>query len=86
MHYIAIYDLDKTITRAATWTPFLVHAARAHAPWRLALLPIAAAGVLGYAAGLVGRGGLKCWAQRVMLGPRIDAQALDALARELAKP
>jgi len=37
---IAVYDLDRTITSLPTWTPFLLHAAKTIAPWRLALAPI----------------------------------------------
>ena len=29
MRRLAIYDMDKTITQRATWTPFLIHAALA---------------------------------------------------------
>ena len=32
---IAIYDLDRTLTRRATFTPFLLFAARKVASWRL---------------------------------------------------
>ncbi|HLL31270.1 MAG TPA: HAD-IB family hydrolase, partial [Allosphingosinicella sp.] len=31
---LAIYDMDRTITRRATYTPFLIHAATRLAPWR----------------------------------------------------
>ncbi len=40
MQRFAIYDLDKTITKRATFTPFLIHSARARAPFRLICLPI----------------------------------------------
>ena len=46
---LAIYDMDKTVTRRATFTPFLLHAARRLAPWRLLLLPAVAITGLGYA-------------------------------------
>ena len=36
---LAIYDLDKTITRRPTYTPFLLYAARTRGVWRLFLLP-----------------------------------------------
>ena len=29
---LAIYDMDRTITRRATYTPFLIHCARVAAP------------------------------------------------------
>ena len=42
MHRIAIYDMDRTITKVATFTPYLYHSARAFAPLRLLLVPLAA--------------------------------------------
>lgn len=82
---LAIYDMDKTITRGATWTPFLRHAAGRHARWRLALAPLAGAGVLAYAGGMTGRAGLKHWTQRVMLGRRLSRAQVDALAESFAE-
>ena len=40
MSDLAIYDLDRTVTRRATYTPFLLHCAVRRAPWRLLLLPV----------------------------------------------
>jgi HAD superfamily phosphoserine phosphatase-like hydrolase len=40
MQRFAIYDLDKTITKRATFTPFLIYSARTRAPFRLIYLPI----------------------------------------------
>jgi len=68
MHAIAIYDLDKTITHAPTWTAFLIASARAQKPWRLALLPLAGVATLGYALKLVDRARLKQITQRLLLG------------------
>ena len=39
----AIYDMDRTVTRHATYTPFLLHCALRRAPWRLLLLPFVVA-------------------------------------------
>jgi hypothetical protein len=47
MTELAIYDMDRTITRTGTYTPFLIHAARRLTPWRLALLPLAIIAMLG---------------------------------------
>ena len=33
----AIYDMDRTVTKRATYTPFLIHCALNRAPWRLGL-------------------------------------------------
>lgn len=84
MHRLAIWDMDRTLTRAPTWTPFLLHAARAQAPWRLALVPLAAAGTLPYAARLIDRARLKGWMQRVMLGGRLTPAAAQTAAASFA--
>ena len=38
MTELAIYDMDRTITRTGTFTPFMIHAAIRLAPWRLSAL------------------------------------------------
>jgi HAD superfamily hydrolase (TIGR01490 family) len=80
MHKLAIYDMDKTLTRAATWTPFLIHAARMRAPWRLALLPVAGLATLAYGAKLIDRSKLKQVTQRLMLGRATSPADMTALA------
>jgi len=55
---LAIYDMDRTITRRATYTPFLVHAASRLAPWRLALLPLVLLAMLAYVLKPIDRAGL----------------------------
>ncbi|WP_249276631.1 HAD family hydrolase [Sphingomonas baiyangensis] len=72
--------MDKTITRGPTWTRFLIAAARAHAPWRLALLPLAGAAALGHPLRLVDRAKLKGMTQRLMIGRHVS----DATMRDLA--
>ncbi|OYY91847.1 MAG: haloacid dehalogenase [Sphingomonas sp. 28-66-16] len=85
MNAIAIYDMDKTITRAPTWTPFLLHAAWRLAPWRLALLPIAGGAALAYAAGAIDRAGLKQLTQRLLIGEAADAGVLGRVADDFAR-
>lgn len=65
---LAIYDMDKTVTRKATFTPFLLHAARRLAPWRLLLLPAVAATGLLYAVRLVDRARLKELNYQLLVG------------------
>jgi HAD superfamily hydrolase (TIGR01490 family) len=80
---LAIYDMDKTITRAPTWTPFLWHSAGA---WRRALLPIAGVAAAGYGMRLMNRGRLKQVTQRLMLGRMTQegaARAADRFADRL---
>ena len=84
MQHLAIYDMDKTITRAPTWTPFLIHAARVRAPWRLALLPAAAVAGLGYALKLIDRARLKEITQRMMLGRALPPVEMQAVAEGFA--
>jgi HAD superfamily hydrolase (TIGR01490 family) len=84
MDRLAIYDMDKTITRKATWLPFLVHAAGTAAPLRLALLPIAGLMTLGYALKLYDRGRLKELTQGLMLGRRLPPDRLKTVADAFA--
>jgi Rrf2 family protein len=49
----AIYDMDRTVTRRATYTPFLIHCALRRAPWRLLLLPFVIVSMLAYVAKLM---------------------------------
>lgn len=81
---LAIYDMDKTITRWPTWTPFLVYAALSVAPWRLVLLPVAGLLTLAYAANAIDRARLKELTQAVMLGRSRSAAQMAAVARRFA--
>jgi HAD superfamily phosphoserine phosphatase-like hydrolase len=85
MRQLAIYDMDKTITAAPTWTRFLVHAARARAPWRLVLTPLVGAAGLGYLLKLVDRGSLKQVSQRLLLGHALADADLTAIAESFAR-
>ncbi len=81
---LAIYDMDKTITRKATFLPFLVYAVPRYAAWRIILSPIAAFAALGYAIKLFDRARLKEIVLGLMLGQRIDPKRLKALAQGFA--
>lgn len=85
MQRLAIYDMDKTITRAPTWAPFLLHAVLQRAPWRLALLPVVGAASMAYALGLLSRGGLKQVAQAAMVGGAVPVADVDRLAASFAE-
>lgn len=89
---LAIYDMDRTVTRYATYTPFLLHCAARRAPWRLLLIPFALLSMLAYAAKLIDRGRLKEINHRLLLGhnrhpselkPLIDSFAEATLARNV---
>jgi HAD superfamily hydrolase (TIGR01490 family) len=84
MRHLAIYDMDKTITAAPTWTRFLVHAARSRAPWRLALLPLVGVAGLGYLLKLIDRAELKQLSQRLLLGRALAPADLETVAETFA--
>jgi HAD superfamily hydrolase (TIGR01490 family) len=85
MTELAIYDMDRTITRTGTYTPFLIHAARRLTPWRLALLPLAIIAMLGYTAKLFDRKRLKEINQHLLLGPHIAPAELSRVTRSFAE-
>jgi HAD superfamily hydrolase (TIGR01490 family) len=81
---LAIYDMDKTITRRPTWTPFLAHAMRGRARWRMALLPAAGIAGLAYLVKAIDRAELKRATQRLLLGGALAGERLDALTAAFA--
>jgi HAD superfamily hydrolase (TIGR01490 family) len=82
MQRIAIYDLDRTLLRKPTFTPFLMFAARKTAPWRLLLLPVWIAAMIGYRMGLYGRKPLKQFGIRLFVGAEIAEEKATQLAQE----
>jgi len=84
MTELAIYDMDRTITRTGTFTPFMLHAARRLAPWRLIFAPAAALVALSYAAGLIERKSVKEINQRMMIGHRVSPARFRAAADSFA--
>ena len=84
MRCIAIYDLDRTVLRRATFTPFLSFAARKAAPWRMALMPVWIGAMAAYKLGLIERGRLKAFGLRLFLGSSCTATQLDRLGRNFA--
>ncbi len=85
MKRIAIYDMDKTITRRPTFTPFLLHAARTRNPARLLLLPFVGLTVAAYALRLIDRGRLKELNHALLIGPAIPPAEAKALAESFAE-
>ena len=80
----AIYDMDRTVTRRATYTPFLIHCAMRRAPWRLLLLPLVIASMLAYVLKLVDRGQLKEINHRLLLGDKRHPHELKPLVDSFA--
>lgn len=68
MQRIAIYDMDKTITRRPTYAAFLMFAALRVRPWRLLLAPATLVTGLLYVLGVLDRAALKERNQTLMLG------------------
>ena len=83
MQRIAIYDLDRTLLRKPTFTPFLMFAARKLAPWRLLWLPIWIAAMIGYRMGLYGRKSLKQFGIRLFVGREISQQISQDFAASI---
>ncbi|WP_324809545.1 HAD-IB family hydrolase [Sphingomonas sp. LY29] len=89
---LAIYDMDRTVTQRATYTPFLIHCALRRAPWRLLFLPFGALSMLAYVAKVIDRGRLKEINHRLLLGhlrhpaelkPLVDSFAQATLANNI---
>lgn len=81
---ISIFDLDRTITKHGTWSPFLLFAARRYSPWRLALVPFVLFQMGRYKLGLMNRPGLKQRMQGTLLGARIARDDIRDLASAFA--
>jgi HAD superfamily hydrolase (TIGR01490 family) len=84
MSDLAIYDMDRTITRHGTYTPFLLHCALRRSPWRLPFLPLVALSMLAYAARLIDRGRLKEINHSLLLGSKIHPRDLTPLVESFA--
>lgn len=81
---LAIYDMDRTITRRATYTPFLIHASLRLAPWRLLLAPLVVLMMLAYLLGLVDRGRLKEINYRLLVGAGVAPERLEPVIESFA--
>ena len=80
---LAIYDMDKTITRRPTFEPFLIHATRQLAPWRFLLAPILLVPLLTYWLKLIDRGRLKEISYRMLIGP-VPPERLEPVVQSFA--
>jgi HAD superfamily hydrolase (TIGR01490 family) len=81
---LAIYDMDRTVTRHATYTPFLLHCALRRAPWRLLLIPFVIGSMVAYAMKLIDRGRLKEINHRLLLGDHRHPSELKPLVESFA--
>lgn len=85
MTELAIYDMDMTITRRATFTPFVIHAAWRIAPWRLLLLPLVAATTIAFLLKLIDRATLKQANLALLLGRDIRPHELAPITTSFAE-
>lgn len=85
MAEIAIYDMDRTITRSGTFTAFLVFWAWHRAPWRLLLLPLAGLNGLAYFAGFITRKRVKELNQLLLMGRRVERSRLQPIVEAYAR-
>ena len=65
---LAIYDMDKTVTRRPTYGLFLLHAMARLAPWRVLLTPLLLLTGAAYGLGLIDRARLKELNYRLLVG------------------
>ena len=84
MSALAVYDMDRTITKRATYTPFLLHCALNRAPWRLLLLPFVLTSMLAYLLRLIDRARLKEINHHLLLGRAIHPAKLRPLVESFA--
>ena len=85
MSDLAIYDMDRTVTKRPTYTPFLLHCAMRRAPWRLLFLPLVLLSMLAYVTRLIDRATLKEINHRLLLGGRIHPRELKPLVDSFAE-
>jgi HAD superfamily hydrolase (TIGR01490 family) len=73
---LAFYDMDRTVTVAGTYTPFLMHIAGAMAPWRLIFVPLIPFVMLAYILKWINRARLKEINQALMIGHDVSRAKL----------
>ncbi|MCG2840832.1 HAD-IB family phosphatase [Sandaracinobacter sp. RS1-74] len=81
---LSIYDMDKTITKKASWTAWLFFYARREAPARLLLAPLLALPSIAFLMGFTDRKGLKQAAQALMMGRRVARARVERAAEAFA--
>ncbi len=84
-HRVAMYDMDRTITRSGTYSGFLMHVARRRQQWRLLLLPLVALAAAAYSlrAALDQIAADRAAGYRVLLATASFHLYVDAIARRL---
>jgi HAD superfamily hydrolase (TIGR01490 family) len=85
MTALAIYDMDRTITRRGTYTSFLLHVALRRARWRLMFVPLIPFVMISYVLKLISRTKLKEINQALMIGRHIRSSELAPLVESFAR-
>jgi HAD superfamily phosphoserine phosphatase-like hydrolase len=80
---LAIYDMDRTITRRPTYGAFMWQAVTRLAPWRILLSPLVILTISAYLIGLIDRGRLKEINFRLLVG-RVAPARLERLVQRFA--
>lgn len=84
VHRVAMYDMDRTITRSGTYSGFLMHVARRRQQWRLLLLPLVGLAGAAYSLRLIDRSRLKAINLRLLVGKRFRRTEIAPLAESYA--
>lgn len=84
MQDIAIFDMDRTITKHGTYTAFLLFSATRRQRWRLLLTPLLVIALAGAGLGFLSRKAYKNIGFRLMVGPAIAAPSLSSLGEAFA--
>lgn len=79
-HHIALYDMDRTITKTGTYSGFLLFVARRRQPWRLLMLPLVGLAGAAYMARMIDRSRLKALNLRLLLGRKFRRADIQPLA------
>jgi len=83
-HRVAMYDMDRTITRSGTYSGFLMYVVRRRQQWRLLLLPLVGLAGIGYSLGLIDRSTLKAINLRLLVGKCFARDEIAPLAESYA--
>ena len=83
-HRVAVYDMDRTITRSGTYSGFLIHVARRRQQWRLLLLPLVGLAGAAWSLRLIDRSRLKAINLRLLVGKRFRRAEIAPLAESYA--
>ena len=81
---LAIYDMDRTITRRPTYAAFMWRAVTRLAPWRAVLAPLVILTTFAYLIGLIDRGRLKEMNFLLLVG-RVAPARLERVVQDFAE-